>query len=70
KKKKLPGENSEDAVLENLASMPIRFCYKDLEVATNNFSLKLGKGGFGSVYKGVLPDGTELAVKQLEGIGQ
>ncbi|PNX73726.1 G-type lectin S-receptor-like serine/threonine-protein kinase [Trifolium pratense] len=71
RKKKLPQENSkEDTVLENLTGMPIRFVYKDLEVATNNFSVKLGQGGFGSVYKGVLPDGTELAVKQLEGIGQ
>ncbi|KAI6680186.1 hypothetical protein NL676_034067 [Syzygium grande] len=29
-----------------------------------------GQGGFGSVYRGVLPDGTRLAVKKLEGIGQ
>jgi serine/threonine protein kinase len=32
--------------------------------------MKLGQGVFGSVYKGVLPDGTQLAVKQLEGIVQ
>ncbi|RHN75166.1 putative protein kinase RLK-Pelle-SD-2b family [Medicago truncatula] len=50
--------------------MPIRFRYKELEIATNNFSVKLGQGGFGSVYKGVLPDGTQLAVKKLEGNGQ
>lgn len=50
--------------------MPIRFTYKDLQTATNNFGLKLGQGGFGSVYQGVLPDGTRLAVKKLEGIGQ
>ncbi|KAG2262234.1 hypothetical protein Bca52824_069313 [Brassica carinata] len=38
-----------------------------IETATNNFSLsnKLGQGGFGSVYKGKLPDGTEIAVKRL-----
>ncbi|KEH38797.1 putative protein kinase RLK-Pelle-SD-2b family [Medicago truncatula] len=71
KKKRLPRENSEEEnFLENLTGMPIRFRYKDLEVATNNFSVKLGQGGFGSVYKGLLPDGTELAVKKLEGIGQ
>ncbi|XP_058773789.1 G-type lectin S-receptor-like serine/threonine-protein kinase SD2-5 isoform X2 [Vicia villosa] len=71
KKKNLARENSdEDDFLENLTGMPIRFRYKDLEVATDNFSLKLGQGGFGSVYKGVLPDGTYLAVKKLEGIGQ
>ncbi|GLU09117.1 hypothetical protein SLE2022_259920 [Rubroshorea leprosula] len=35
--------------------------------ATNNFSPnnKLGKGGFGPVYKGILPDGKEIAVKRL-----
>ncbi|KAG6696882.1 hypothetical protein I3842_09G170700 [Carya illinoinensis] len=35
--------------------------------ATNNFSVsnKLGEGGFGSVYKGYLHDGKEIAVKRL-----
>lgn len=37
-------------------------------VATNGFSAEnlLGEGGFGSVYKGCLPDGREIAVKQLK----
>ncbi|KAL2318077.1 hypothetical protein Fmac_031953 [Flemingia macrophylla] len=64
-------ENSEDYNFsECLTGMPIRYSYNDLETATRNFSVKLGQGGFGSVYKGVLPDGTQLAVKKLEGIGQ
>ncbi|KAK6264900.1 hypothetical protein SCA6_020334 [Theobroma cacao] len=38
-----------------------------LHAATNHFSdeNKLGKGGFGSVYKGTLADGKEIAVKRL-----
>ncbi|KAI7731216.1 hypothetical protein M8C21_030816 [Ambrosia artemisiifolia] len=43
------------------------FTYKQIKAATNNFaeSNKLGEGGFGSVYKGALQDGTLIAVKQL-----
>ncbi|XP_039167297.1 G-type lectin S-receptor-like serine/threonine-protein kinase At4g27290 isoform X2 [Eucalyptus grandis] len=35
--------------------------------ATNNFSFqnKVGRGGFGEVYKGVLPTGQDVAVKRL-----
>ncbi|KAF5936216.1 hypothetical protein HYC85_027345 [Camellia sinensis] len=66
-----PKDNSEeDTFLESLSGMPIRFSYNFLQTATNNFSVKLGQGGFGSVYQGALPDGTRLAVKKLEGIGQ
>ncbi|CAA7023970.1 unnamed protein product [Microthlaspi erraticum] len=38
-----------------------------IQTATNDFSLsnKLGQGGFGSVYKGKLEDGKEIAVKRL-----
>ncbi|XP_030514697.1 cold-responsive protein kinase 1-like [Rhodamnia argentea] len=41
--------------------------YKDLVKATADFSRsnKIGHGGFGSVYKGVLDDGTLVAVKVL-----
>ncbi|KAL5730712.1 non-specific serine/threonine protein kinase [Ranunculus cassubicifolius] len=43
------------------------FKYEKLAAATDNFSLanKLGEGGFGSVYKGKLPGGEEIAVKRL-----
>eukprot|EP00250_Pteridium_aquilinum_P022089 c25298_g1_i1 orf=235-2316(-) len=45
---------------------PRKFDYKDLSGATKNFSEEylLGQGGFGPVYKGVLPeDRSEVAVK-------
>ncbi|GFQ01377.1 proline-rich receptor-like protein kinase perk10 [Phtheirospermum japonicum] len=44
------------------------FAYEELVESTNEFSAQnlLGEGGFGSVYKGSLPDGREVAVKQLK----
>ncbi|RVW29611.1 putative LRR receptor-like serine/threonine-protein kinase [Vitis vinifera] len=43
------------------------FTLRQIKAATNNFDAanKLGEGGFGSVYKGTLLDGTIIAVKQL-----
>ncbi|PKU80660.1 putative leucine-rich repeat receptor-like serine/threonine-protein kinase [Dendrobium catenatum] len=43
------------------------FSLRQIQDATNNFSAsnKIGEGGFGSVYRGLLSDGTMIAVKQL-----
>lgn len=45
----------------------VKYNYKDLQLATNNFSEEniLGKGGFGEVFKGVLDDNNIVAVKRL-----
>jgi len=54
-------------------SAPIVFTYDMVMEITNAFSSQnvIGEGGFGSVYKGWLPDGKIVAVKQLRaGSGQ
>ncbi|WJX87351.1 hypothetical protein P8452_69555 [Trifolium repens] len=53
----------EDALNGDLPTIPLTV----IEQITDNFSelSKLGEGGFGPVYKGTLPDGTEVAVKRL-----
>ncbi|MBA0837752.1 hypothetical protein Goarm_009883 [Gossypium armourianum] len=57
-------QRREEICLGNLK----RFHFKELQVATNNFSSRnlVGKGGFGYVYKGYLQDGTVVAVKRLK----
>ncbi|KAH0744072.1 hypothetical protein KY290_032065 [Solanum tuberosum] len=47
-----------------------RSSYNELKVITEDFSSKLGEGGFGSVYEGTLRNGTKIAVKHLDGLGQ
>nr|APU94858.1 leucine-rich repeat receptor-like protein kinase [Pohlia nutans] len=46
---------------------PTLYAYNELQKATKNFSAdtKLGEGGYGAVYKGILFDGSTVAVKQL-----
>jgi len=46
-------------------SMSSAFSLKEMTKATENFSRKIGQGGFGSVFFGKLPGGKEIAVKVL-----
>ncbi|ESQ38626.1 hypothetical protein EUTSA_v10028444mg [Eutrema salsugineum] len=57
-------------LLEYASSAPMRFSYKELQRCTKGFKEKLGAGGFGAVYKGMLANRTVIAVKRLEGIEQ
>ncbi|XP_059071742.1 L-type lectin-domain containing receptor kinase IX.1-like [Cryptomeria japonica] len=53
---------------EQFAQRPRSFSYADLSTATHSFSenLKLGEGGFGGVYRGILPGTNEVvAVKRI-----
>ncbi|KAH9540142.1 hypothetical protein CY35_15G094900 [Sphagnum magellanicum] len=56
--------------MDGISEAPSRFKFKELFVATDNFSSKLGQGGFGAVYKGILANGQEVAVKKMEGSRQ
>nr|AID21590.1 At4g21410p-like protein [Arabidopsis halleri] len=65
-KSPLSGSIAEDE-FSNTESLLVHF--ETLKTATDNFSSEneLGRGGFGSVYKGVFPHGQEIAVKRLSG---
>ncbi|KAJ9563178.1 hypothetical protein OSB04_008338 [Centaurea solstitialis] len=67
RKKKLNQQEGGDPISHSdVLDLPL-FSLSTLVVATNNFSIsnKLGQGGFGPVYKGILNDGREVAVKRL-----
>ncbi|KAF6158408.1 hypothetical protein GIB67_019447 [Kingdonia uniflora] len=64
------GLSAQYALLEYASGAPVQFSYKELQHSTKGFKEKLGSGGFGAVYRGILANRTVVAVKQLEGIEQ
>ncbi|XP_076924951.1 putative LRR receptor-like serine/threonine-protein kinase At1g53440 [Bidens hawaiensis] len=67
-KKGYLGGDKEDKELRGAIELQTGyFSLRQIKAATQNFdpANKIGEGGFGPVYKGVLSDGSEIAVKQL-----
>eukprot|EP00253_Pinus_taeda_P036147 PITA_36147 len=62
------GHEGEISLSATIPNREFIFKYQTLKGATSNFHAerKLGEGGFGSVFKGDLPDGREVAVKRLK----
>ncbi|WJX10093.1 hypothetical protein P8452_00856 [Trifolium repens] len=57
-------ENIED-FLQGNSLVPIRYSYKEIKKMTRGFKDKLGEGGYGKVYKGMLRSGPLVAIKML-----
>lgn len=62
------GDHEDYAMCEEETPLHIdirRFTYAELKLITKDFQSIIGKGGFGTVYHGILGNGDEVAVKVL-----
>ena len=52
----------------SLAQLSLQYTYSDLFAATDGFheKNKIGTGSYGAVFKGVMGDGTEVAIKVMD----
>ncbi|GMJ01531.1 hypothetical protein like AT5G35370 [Hibiscus trionum] len=68
---RLGSKNSVSAEIDllSIAGLPVKFEYEELATATDNFKTQIGSGGFGAVYKAVLPNESVVAVKKITNLG-
>ncbi|XP_039162998.1 rust resistance kinase Lr10-like [Eucalyptus grandis] len=59
-------QNVEEFLQSNNNFFPIRYSYSDIKKITGGLKDKLGEGGYGSVFKGRLRSGCDVAVKILK----
>ncbi|XP_062002309.1 LEAF RUST 10 DISEASE-RESISTANCE LOCUS RECEPTOR-LIKE PROTEIN KINASE-like 2.5 [Rosa rugosa] len=65
-KKQETNELDFEDFIKNYGSIaPKRYSFSNVQKMTNSFRDQIGKGGYGTVYKGELPDGLLVAVKVL-----
>ncbi|KAK6917378.1 Gnk2-homologous domain [Dillenia turbinata] len=67
KKPTVKVETHNEEVDTDIRVESLQYNFESIRIASNNFSdnNKLGQGGFGAVFRGLLPDGEEIAVKRL-----
>ncbi|XP_039771766.1 putative cysteine-rich receptor-like protein kinase 31 [Panicum virgatum] len=55
--------SAQESTFELIDHEPKVFNFSELVASTDNFLYMLGRGGYGSVYKGVLPNGADVVIK-------
>ncbi|KAJ0101840.1 hypothetical protein Patl1_04881 [Pistacia atlantica] len=58
-------DNSNDSSSLHVTNILRKFSFEDLRSAMQNFQVRLGRGGFGYAFEGVLHNSTKVAVKRL-----